>query len=65
MLIEINYNENTKELVISDRKGEYDGMLKERTFEIVKVNKENSDAFDKKSKGIIVKYDGKSQTVKL
>ena len=64
-MIEINYDEDTKELVISDRKGEYDGMLKERTFEIVKVSKENPDAFDKKSKGIIVKYDGKSQTVKL
>ena len=40
-------------------------MLKKRIFEIIKINKDNPDYFDRKSKGIIVKYDGKSQTIKL
>ena len=64
-MIEMKYDEESKELIIADRKGEFDGMLKERTFEIIKVSKNNSCSFDGNAKGIIVRYNGKQQTVKL
>jgi hypothetical protein len=40
-------------------------MLKERTFNVVKVSKDQPQPFDLKAKGTTVKYDGKAQTVKL
>jgi len=36
------YNEERKELTIEDRKGEFNGMLKTRTFNIVIINKKKS-----------------------
>jgi hypothetical protein len=46
-------------LSINDLKGQFKGMLKERTFNIVLINKEG-----KSQKGII-KYTGKKQSLKL
>ena len=48
-----------------DRTGDFPGMLKERTFNVVKVSKDQPQPFDLKAKGTTVKYDGKAQTVKL
>ena len=40
--IHLIYNEERKELTIEDRKGEFNGMLKTRTFNIVIINKKKS-----------------------
>ena len=55
-MIPMKYDEATKTLVIGERQGEFPGMLKERTFTVVTVNKE---------KGVTVKYNGSKQTLKL
>ena len=49
--IEFTYNELSKTLVIGDRKGEFNGMLKNRTFNVVYVNQANPKAFDLKVRG--------------
>lgn len=59
------YHEADATLTIGDRTGEFPGMLKERTFNIVKVSKDRPQPFDLKAKGTVVKYDGKGQSVKL
>ena len=64
-MIPITYMEEQKQLVIGARMGEFDGMLKERTFEIIKVSPDSPKAFDRNNKGMVVKYDGNSQTIKL
>jgi alpha-D-xyloside xylohydrolase len=63
--IEFTYNELSKTLVIGDRKGEFNGMLKNRTFNVVYVNQANPKAFDLKVKGKTVKYNGTKQVIKL
>ena len=45
-LIPLTYEEESGLLTIGERKGEFQGMLKERTFEIVWVNKKNGGGFD-------------------
>ncbi len=60
------WNDKQKRLNISDTKGDFPGMLKDRTFNIVVVNGEHGSgslvttAFDK-----TVKYEGKAMVVKL
>lgn len=63
--IEFTYDEASKSLVIGDRKGEFNGMLKNRTFNVVYVNQANPKAFDLKVKGKTVKYSGTKQVIKL
>ena len=50
---------------LGDRQGEFPGMLKERTFNVVVVNKEKAQPFDLNAKGQVVKYNGTKQVVKL
>ena len=58
--IKFSFNNETGELTIDDRKGEFQGMLKERTFRIVWVNKETPVKFDPSAKpDLTVKYDGR------
>ena len=64
-MIPMTYNEAKKQLVIGERTGEFDGMLKERTFEIIQVNANSPKPFDMNAKGIGVKYNGTSQTIQL
>ena len=59
------YDDAAGTLTLGDRKGEFPGMLQERTFNIVKVSKDRPQGFDLKAKGTVVKYDGKAQSVKL
>ena len=40
-------------------------LSKERTFNVVKVSKDQPQPFDLKAKGTTVKYAGKAQTIKL
>ena len=63
--IEFTYDEASKSLFIGDRKGEFNGMLKNRTFNVVYVNQANPKAFDLKVKGKTVKYSGTKQVIKL
>lgn len=63
--IPFTYNEATRSLVIGDRTGEFDGMLKERAFRIVTVDKTKAQPFDLNATGQTVKYAGKSLIVKL
>ena len=66
--IKFVYNDKTNTLVIGDRKGSYDGMLRSRRFNIVYHRKGQTVAnaldFDNIS-GIIVNYTGKSLSLKL
>lgn len=59
------YDDATGTLTIGDRTGEFPGMLKERTFRVVKVSKDAPKPFDPKAAGTVVKYDGKAQSIRL
>ena len=63
--ISFAYNDAEGTLSIGERDGEFDGMLQERTFNVVKVSKDNPQPFDLNAKGVMVKYDGNAQIVKL
>ncbi|MEO7120195.1 MAG: hypothetical protein ABIY62_03825 [Ginsengibacter sp.] len=39
--IPVNYNEANRQLLIDDRQGNFDGMIKNRVFEVTRVNKKN------------------------
>ncbi len=64
--IDIKYNENAKTLTIGQRKGSFDGMLKDRRFNIVVVSKSKQQPLNVENpQGKLVKYSGKSVTIKL
>jgi alpha-D-xyloside xylohydrolase len=54
-LIPFTYNDAAGTLTIGERQGEFPGMLRERTFRILRG----------KQQPVEVKYDGAAQTVKL
>ena len=53
------------ELTIADRQGEYDGMLKERTFRVCLMNEKNAGMDTVTKPDAEVKYSGKKVTVDL
>ncbi len=63
--IPISYNEATKTLTIGERKGEFPGMLKTRTFTIVTCSKDKPQGYNPEAAGQEVKYDGKAVSVKI
>lgn len=64
--ITFNYNETTKTLTIEDRKGNFSGMLKKRTFYIRLISKEQPAGIDFEERtGLKVTYTGKKQVVRL
>lgn len=63
--IPMTYNDAESTLTIDEREGEFPGMLQERTFKVVVVNKENPRPFDLKAEGQTVKYDGARIVMKL
>ena len=63
--IQFNYNEASKSLEIADRKGSYDGMLVNRKFNVVYVDKSTPKAADPDAKGIVINYNGTKQLVKF
>jgi len=63
--VPFSYNEAKGTLTIGEREGQFKGMLKERTFVIVSVSKENPKAFDPDAQGIEINYDGHGQTIQL
>ncbi len=63
--IDLTYDDASKTLVISDREGEFDQMAKEKTFNVVYVDKAEPKGFDPKAEGQTVSYDGGKQIVKF
>ena len=65
--IDIKYNDAQKTLTFGARKGSFDGMLLKRRFNVVLVGttREQGVSLAKAPKGKMVKYAGKSVTVKL
>jgi alpha-D-xyloside xylohydrolase len=60
------YNESTKTLTISDRKGSFPGMLERRVFNIINITPQQPQQFDpsmKMKKKVL--YNGKSVTIKI
>jgi alpha-D-xyloside xylohydrolase len=63
--IEFKYNDKDKTLTIGERQGAYEGMPKQRSFEILWITKENKRGMDFNIKpDQVVKYDGKKQTIR-
>ena len=63
--IDISYDEKQKTLTIGKRKGEFDGMLRNRRFNIVVVSADNSQALDFNAQGKTVDYTGAEVKIKL
>jgi len=63
--IPFNYNETDETLTIGARQGEFEGMLKQRKFVIVTVDKDHPKPFLFEAEGQTVIYDGKAQTISL
>ncbi|HSC38197.1 MAG TPA: DUF5110 domain-containing protein, partial [Chitinophagaceae bacterium] len=64
--IPMTWNDQSKELVIGERKGSFPGMLQSRTFNIVLVSKNNGAGLGLSSKfNKVIKYSGKTVSVKL
>jgi alpha-D-xyloside xylohydrolase len=64
--IDIRYNEQEKTLTLGKRNGKFEGMLKERRFNIVFVTPANAQPLNLDSpKGKTVTYNGKAITIRL
>jgi alpha-D-xyloside xylohydrolase len=64
-IIPLKYDETSKTLTIGNRQGKFPGMLKERTFEIIRVSKDNCMGLDfEKAADQTVKYNGKELIVR-
>ena len=64
--IDFDWNDSEKTLTISDRKGKFPGMLKERTFNVVNVSKDHGKDLEiSEVTDIVVKYDGSKIIVKF
>ena len=57
--IALNWNEAEKTFTIKDRKGDFAGMLKNRTFRIVWVDEKNGIGIEPAQQAKIVQYSGK------
>ena len=60
------YSEKTQTLTIGKRQGEFPGMLRERTFQIIRVSPDKMTGLDfTLEPDKMVKYDGKELTIKI
>ncbi len=62
--IAMNWNEAEKTFTIKDRKGDFPGMLKNRTFRIVWVDEKNGIGIEPAQQAKIVQYSGKEIKIK-
>jgi alpha-D-xyloside xylohydrolase len=62
--IAINWNEAEKTLTIKDRKGDFPGMLKDRTFQVVWVSAKNGTGVEPAKQFQTVQYSGKEIKIK-
>ena len=58
-MIDFTYSETEQTLKIGERRGEFPGMLKERTFNVIKISKAGE------SQPLTIRYDGAPVEVKL
>jgi alpha-D-xyloside xylohydrolase len=64
--IPVSYQESSKTITIGNRQGSFPGMLKERTFRISLITKNNPMPLDfDQGRAITVHYDGHQQIIKL
>ena len=63
--IPISWDEASRTLTIGERKGSFEGMLKNRTFRVVLVEPGRPWAYDPDAPGVTVQYDGKPVEVKF
>lgn len=63
--IGFHYDDVNRTLTISDREGSFEGMLEERRFHIVYVDKDNPEPVNPDAEGIEVLYTGESQQITL
>ncbi len=63
--ITFSYNEAEETLTIGARQGTFEGMLKNRTFIVVPVSKEEPKPFQFDAQGMTVNYNGESQVISL
>jgi alpha-D-xyloside xylohydrolase len=64
-LIEFHWNNALKTLTISERKGEFPGMLNKRKFEIVLVNENSGIGIETQAISKAIDYSGKKMEVSL
>ncbi|MEJ2628787.1 MAG: DUF5110 domain-containing protein, partial [bacterium] len=65
-IIPINYDDKTSMLYIEKRQGEFAGMLKQRTFRIIRVTKDEKTPLDfSASPDKIIEYDGSEKMIKF
>jgi alpha-D-xyloside xylohydrolase len=64
-LIEFNWNNALKTITISDRKGEFPGMLNKRKFEIVLVNENSGIGIQTQAISKAIDYSGKKMEINL
>ena len=64
-MIPMEYDDETRTLTLGEREGSFPGMLQERTFTVVVVNKDKPQGFDLRTKGIEVRYTGSKQEIKF
>jgi alpha-D-xyloside xylohydrolase len=64
--IPLKYNEATRQLLIGERQGSFEGMLTNRVFKVTWITKTKPKALDFENKGDAeIKYDGTAVTVKM
>lgn len=63
--ISFNYDDTEGTLTIGERKGKFNGMLKDRKFNIITVSKETPRAFQYDNPEKQVNYNGEQQVIKL
>lgn len=63
--IDFNYDDASQTLKIGNRSGSFDGMLQERSFNVVFVDKNNPQPVNPDAKGINVTYTGTEQQIPL
>ena len=63
--IHFSYNNAEGTLTIEERKGEFNGMLLERTFIIISVGKNKEQGYKAIAQGKKVQYDGHKMTIKI
>src|SRR5450759_4573697 len=62
--IAMTWNEAEKTFSIGDRKGDFPGMLKDRTFRIVWVNGKNGTGIEPAKQGELIQYSGREIKIK-
>ncbi|WP_303922197.1 TIM-barrel domain-containing protein [Draconibacterium sediminis] len=63
--IGFSWNDKTRTLNISERKGEFSGMLKNRQFKVVIVEKGSGTGIEESEKNTIVEYNGNDLSISL